>query len=48
MQTAKDLAPTRKEPQPRATDSNTPKSFKLDGKPVAATDSNDAPVWDEV
>ena len=48
MQTAKDLAPARKDEPPRGNESLTPPSFKLEGKQAAAKDTSDAPLWDEV
>ena len=48
MQTAKDLAPARKEPQSRGTETRTPNAFKIESKPAPTPDNNDAPLWDEV
>ena len=48
MQTAKDLASARKEQPTRQTDSRPSTTYKLEGKPAAPIDYNDAPVWDEV
>ena len=50
MQSAKELAPARKEPQPRGNDSRTPTGYKLERKPTAAAaePQSDAPGWDEV
>ena len=49
MQTAKELAPARKDQQPRGNDTGTPPSYKLEGKKApAAAEQSDAPGWDEV
>ena len=49
MQTAKELAPARKDQKPRGNDSATPASYKLDAKKApAAAEQSDAPGWDEV
>lgn len=48
MQTAKDVAPARKEPQTRGTDARTPGGFKIDSKQTPVTENNEAPLWDEV
>lgn len=48
MQQAKDLAAARKEQLTRGTDQRTPAPYKLEGKPAAPNDNNEAPIWDEV
>ena len=49
MQTAKELAPARKEQQPRGNDSGTPSVYKFESKKApAAAEQSDAPDWDEV
>jgi len=48
MQTAKELAPARKEQESRGKDSHNPGGYKLEGKKAAVAEQTEAPEWDEV